>query len=138
MASRVSEEDAKKKFIKTVEAAWAAEGDQAVWADLSDFINPQKFDKTKSAKTGWATPMTISTTRYKSVQEVLKVKQQIFMHEFDLMNQSLGDAVGKDSCQGDSGGPLLYGSPNQQPWVQMGVVSFGYGCGKEGLPATYT
>ena len=81
--------------------------------------------------------MTISTTRYKSVQEVLKVKQKIFMHEFELMNQSLG-AAGKDSCQGDSGGPLLYGSPNQQPWVQMGVVSFGYGCGKEGLPATYT
>ena len=54
MTSRVSEEDAKKKFIKTVEAAWAAEGDKAVWADLSDFINPQKFDKSKSAKTGWA------------------------------------------------------------------------------------
>ena len=55
MTSRVSEEDAKKNFVKSVEAAWAAEGDKAVWADLSDFINPGKFDKSKSAKTGWVT-----------------------------------------------------------------------------------
>ena len=32
----------------------------------------------------------------------------------------------KDACQGDSGGPLLYGSIlNSEPWVQIGVVSFG-------------
>ena len=55
MTSRVSEEDAKKfvKVGKDAEAAWAAEGDKAAWADLSDFINPQKTDKAAS-KTGWA------------------------------------------------------------------------------------
>ena len=40
-------------IVKDAEAAWAAEGDKAAWADLSDFINPQKTDKAV-AETGWA------------------------------------------------------------------------------------
>jgi secreted trypsin-like serine protease len=34
---------------------------------------------------------------------------------------------GKDSCQGDSGGPLMV--RDDAEWIQMGVVSFGLGCG---------
>ncbi|WP_170127923.1 trypsin-like serine protease [Euzebya rosea] len=40
---------------------------------------------------------------------------------------------GRDSCQGDSGGPLFV--PGDQP-VQIGVVSFGIGCGAP-LPGVY-
>jgi trypsin len=42
-------------------------------------------------------------------------------------------AGGRDSCQGDSGGPLLT-STN----VQVGIVSYGDGCGLPDIPSLYT
>ncbi|XP_049816193.1 trypsin delta-like isoform X3 [Schistocerca nitens] len=38
---------------------------------------------------------------------------------------------GKDACQGDSGGPLVSGS------TQVGIVSFGTGCGLADYPGVY-
>ncbi|TRY75246.1 hypothetical protein TCAL_01672 [Tigriopus californicus] len=43
---------------------------------------------------------------------------------------------GKDSCNGDSGGPFMLGEGNN--WVQVGVVSWGIGCGKAEFPGVYT
>nr|CAI5862571.1 unnamed protein product [Callosobruchus analis] len=39
---------------------------------------------------------------------------------------------GKDACQGDSGGPLVVAG------VQVGIVSWGYGCARHGYPGIYT
>lgn len=47
------------------------------------------------------------------------------------------DAGGCDSCKGDGGGPL-YLFDSQGEIVQVGLVSFGAGCGQPGIPAGYT
>jgi len=47
-------------------------------------------------------------------------------------------AGGKDACQGDSGGPLIVEGANGADDTQVGIVSYGAGCGRAGYPGVYT
>lgn len=43
--------------------------------------------------------------------------------------------TGKDTCQGDSGGPMF--AKVSDRYTQIGVTSFGIGCGASGYPGVY-
>jgi len=47
-----------------------------------------------------------------------------------------GGEQGKDSCDGDGGAPLVCLSRSKR-WHVVGLVAWGVGCGRKGLPAVY-
>ncbi|KAK1876288.1 Prothrombin [Dissostichus eleginoides] len=48
------------------------------------------------------------------------------------------DAVRGDACEGDSGGPFVMKYPADNRWYQMGIVSWGEGCDRDGKYGFYT
>ena len=55
---------------------------------------------------------------------------------FDAQSMVCAGRTGRDACQGDSGGPLMVPDASGR-LAQVGVVSFGFGCGFPGSPGVY-
>ncbi|XP_066942679.1 transmembrane protease serine 9-like [Macrobrachium rosenbergii] len=94
--------------------------------------------------TGWGTTTSGGSQPYKlyevTVPTMTNTKcNQAYSGEITSNMICAGlDAGGKDSCQGDSGGPMVTaGNTAQTFMVQIGVVSWGYGCAAAGYPGVY-
>jgi len=58
-------------------------------------------------------------------------------NEYVTRDMLCAASPGKDSCSGDSGGPLIIEGDSPEDDVQVGVVSWGYGCADEDFPGVY-
>ena len=66
-----------------------------------------------------------------------------YINLFNCKSQIFYPAVlsipGQGSCSGDSGGPLVWREYSDDPWYQIGLVSFGaVKCGTKDIPGVYT
>lgn len=92
---------------------------------------------------GWGT-----TSRGGSTSDVL-LEVELDVVSNDICNDQYGNEEitndmmcaardGKDSCQGDSGGPLIKKGSSVEEDVQVGIVSWGYGCADPRYSGVYS
>uniref|UniRef100_A0A452V9B2 Peptidase S1 domain-containing protein n=1 Tax=Ursus maritimus TaxID=29073 RepID=A0A452V9B2_URSMA len=91
--------------------------------------------------TGWGITSDISPQLNKV--NINLVKWEICSSLLTLFTKNMlcagNSQEGKDACQGDSGGPLVcQKKDNQSIWYQLGIVSWGEGCGQKKKPGVYT
>ncbi|KAL2088769.1 hypothetical protein ACEWY4_015668 [Coilia grayii] len=63
----------------------------------------------------------------------IRITDNMFCAGFGPKEQQRGDA-----CEGDSGGPFVMKSPTDNRWYQIGIVSWGEGCDRDGKYGFYT
>ncbi|XP_022265642.1 serine protease 52-like isoform X4 [Canis lupus baileyi] len=111
------------------------------------FINKKVTDIQKW-RNCWVTGWGINIPTQSMTEELHKVnidlvKWEICSQLMPMLTRNMMCAgniqEGKDACQGDSGGPLVcQKKDNQSIWYQLGIVSWGVGCGEKRLPGVYT
>ncbi|KAE8419618.1 trypsin-like cysteine/serine peptidase domain-containing protein [Aspergillus pseudocaelatus] len=96
---------------------------------------------TRCSVTGWgstsaggSTPTNLLVAYVDIVDHEQCVEEYVNLHEVDASMICAGVKFGgKDACQGDSGGPLVDASSKKQ----VGVVSWGFGCGQHHRNGVY-
>ncbi|NXY03053.1 THRB protein, partial [Pteruthius melanotis] len=63
----------------------------------------------------------------------VKVTDNMFCAGYSPDDSKRGDA-----CEGDSGGPFVMKNPDDNRWYQVGIVSWGEGCDRDGKYGFYT
>ena len=75
---------------------------------------------------------------HKECQNALRTTQLQKYFRLDPSFRCAGGVSGEDACTGDGGTPLACEDPhNPGRYVQLGVVSWGIGCGLPGIPGVY-
>merc|ERR1712227_841074 len=112
---------------------------KAIVAGWGTTYNSSADDTTSIASTPKLQKLEVSVL---SIEECVNKYSRLGLdleNHISVENQTCaGGEKDKDSCDGDSGGPLFARSNPFNPYMAIGVVSFGTGrCGK-GAPGVYT
>ena len=90
---------------------------------------------------GWGVTETGYTSDELKEVEVKVVSQTSCKSSYgDSIKDSMLCAADRDedSCQGDSGGPLFLKGNSEESDLQVGIVSWGYGCAESSFPGVYS
>lgn len=109
-------------------------------SDVQDEVTVIGFGNTISGVQSLAEILQQVTLSYipNSVCELSKDSSLDLTYQNKIIDAMLcaGDS-GQDSCQGDSGGPLIVSGGSADQDVQVGVISWGFGCALPAFPGVY-
>ena len=104
----------------------------------------QDYDNVSALVTGWGRTNS-SGSQSNILQEATvttlsnnsQCRRSNHRHDRITENMICAQAAGRDACRGDSGGPLAVRAQDGS-YSQIGVVSWGRGCARQGYPGVYT
>ncbi|KAL2078679.1 hypothetical protein ACEWY4_026364 [Coilia grayii] len=95
------------------------------WSNISNGVVPQYSNRTSDAP--------VPVVSNSDCEKAYSTKHHSITS--NMICAGLLGQGGKDACSGDSGGPMVL--LQDSVWVQVGIVSFGVGCGDKHIPGVY-